>query len=167
MQLLSRSCLVSGLLLLAIPAQADETTDCKFKWSVAREKAWFEGSPQEIVSSGEAPQIDKAYTVSLKPVAESKFVKPPLRTPKPDSFGTVLSGPAIDKPGVCEIPLSSEGWIDAMQNSEIVKSVDFSGLATCPSVRKTVRYELSSGPLTIQLSSVAQDKILLAIATAE
>lgn len=169
MRSLKKVLLASGLALLAAAsAQAQEATGCgKFKWSVAREKAWFEGAPQDMGAGAADPQVDKAYAVSLKPVADVAFVKPPVRTPKPESFGAALTGPVIDKPGVYEITLSSEGWIDAVQNGAIVKSVDFSGLTTCPGVRKTVRYMLSSGPLTIQLSNVAQDKILLAIATAE
>jgi hypothetical protein len=164
-----KSCLVPALVMLAPAcAQAQDATACdKFKWSVAREKAWFEGGPQTIESGGDASRIDTGYAVTLKPVAELRFVTPPMRAPKPDSYGAVLTGPTIDKPGLYEITLSAEGWIDAIQGGEIVKTVNFSGQTGCPGVRKSVRFMLASGPLTVQLSNVAASTISLAIATAQ
>jgi hypothetical protein len=153
------------VLFAAAGAQAQDAAGCgKFKWSVSREKAWFEAAPQQIGAVGAAPQIDRAYAVSLKPVAELAFVTPPARAPKPGSFGAVLAGPAIQDPGLYEITLSGEGWIDAVQNGAIVKTADFTGATTCPGVRKSVRYRLERGPLTVQISNLATDKALLAIA---
>jgi len=155
-------CLALGLVLaLGASARAQEACD-KFKWSVAREKAWFEASPPKIASGAEAVQVNKAYAVALKPLADTAFVKPPARAPKPETFGAVLTGATIEQAGLYDITLSSEGWIDAVQAGAIVRTVDFSGQVGCPGVRKTVRYQLERGPLTVQLSNVEGEAILLA-----
>ncbi|SNB70881.1 hypothetical protein SAMN06265338_10443 [Rhodoblastus acidophilus] len=163
----ARLCLASALLLLPAAAQAQEPNACdKFKWSVAREKSWFEAAPQKV-ASGDAAQVGKGYAVALKPLAETAFAKTPARAPKPETFAALLTVPAIDKPGLYDITLSGEGWIDAVQNGAIARTVDFSGLVGCAAVRKSVRYQLESGPLTVQISNVAGESVLLAIAPVE
>ena len=86
---------------------------------------------------------------------------------KPGGFAAILAVANIDKAGSYEITLSDEGRIDAVQGGALVKSSDFSGQKDCPGVRKSVRFDLKSGPLTIQLSNGPSAAINLALAPAQ
>ncbi len=153
---------------ISASAKGQEANTCdKFKWNLAREKAWFSSTPPEIVPGTALPAVDRAYRVSLKPGADTHFVLRPQKEPKPQSFAAVLTFATIEKPGLYEITLSDAGWIDAIQNGERMNAVDFTGQANCPGLHKSVRFYLTRGPLTLQISNVDKDSILLAIAGAE
>jgi hypothetical protein len=92
---------------------------------------------------------------------------PPERSLKPGGFGAVLALANVEKAGSYEITLSDEARIDAVQGGALVKSSDFSGQKDCPGVRKSVRFDLNSGPLTIQLSNGPGAAINLALAPAQ
>ncbi len=90
------------------------------------------------------------------------------RKPKNDnSFGGVLTFASPSKPGVYQVTLSSEAWIDVIQNGKSLKSTAHSGKHDCPGVRKSVRFELQAAPVTVQLSDVPSDTIKIAILPAE
>jgi hypothetical protein len=149
-------------------ANAQDTSGCeKFKWSVARERAWFAAGPKQIDAGANLMLTDQAYVVSLRPTDAAGFVMPPERVPKPGAFGATLAVAAIDKPGLYEITLSDEAWIDVIQNSARVKSTDFSGQKTCLGVRKSVRFAFATGPLTVQISNAEGATIAIAIAPAQ
>jgi hypothetical protein len=61
------------------------------------------------------------------------------------------------------VTISGYAWIDAIQNDAYLKPKGFSGVTGCDGARKSVRFDLAAGPLTIQLSGVAQDTISVAL----
>jgi hypothetical protein len=153
--------------LLGGGAQAKEKTGCaQFKWSVARERAWF-AAERKPVASGAAINIAQGYGVTLAPNESIAFRVPPERALKPGGFGATLSLANVATAGSYEITLSDEGRIDAVQDDSLVKSTDFSGQKDCPGVRKSVRFDLKAGPLTIQISNAPGAAIDLAIAPAQ
>jgi hypothetical protein len=157
-RLKSAPALAIALALLSAGAQAQEKTGCdQFKWSVARERAWF-AAERKPVASGAAIAVGQGYAVA--------FAAPPEKALKPGGFGATLNLAAIDKAGSYEITLSDEGRIDAIQDKSLVKSTDFSGQKDCPGIRKSVRFDLKAGPLTIQISNAPAASIDLAIAPA-
>jgi hypothetical protein len=148
-------------------ASAQDASGCeKFKWSIARERAWFAASPKPVDASAEVSVGDVGYVVALVASDAAGFVTPPERAPKAGTFGAVLKS-AIGKPGLYQITLSDEAWIDVVQNGASVKSSNFSGQKACPGVRKSVRFDLATGPATVQISNAESPKITLAIAPAE
>lgn len=150
----------------AAGAQAQEKSACdQFKWSVARERGWF--AQPAPVASGAAIIAGQGYAVALRPTDSAGFRLPPERAPKPGAFGATLGVANIDAPGLYQITLSDEAWIDAVQGEARLKSVGFSGQKDCPGVRKTVRFDLKAGALTIQISNAASAAIDLAIARAQ
>ena len=148
---------------LASAAWAQDNAGCdKFKWSVARERAWFAAGAKPVAAGAELGP-DQGYAVALVP-AESAL--PPERAPKPGAFGGVLKISGLPKAGLYEITLSDEAWIDVVQNGASVKSSDFSGQKNCPGVRKSVRFPLAAGAATVQISNAASASIQVAIAPA-
>lgn len=148
-------------LVLAAPARAD----CDhFKWSLARERAWFAASPPSLPAMGGQADVSKGYAVTL--AKDVKLPAAPERAPKPGSFAAILTAPTLE-PGLYQITLSAEAWIDVAQNGKLVKSSGFSGQRDCPGLRKSVRFPLAAGPVTIEISNVEADKIMFAIAPAK
>ena len=155
-----RYLIAAAVVAIAAPAHAD----CEhFKWSVAKEKEWFASPSPLPASSGEA-NVNTGYTLVLSrglalPVA-------PERAPKPNTFAAVVNVPKLDA-GLYQITLSAEAWIDVAQNGALIKSSDFSGQRDCPGVRKSVRFNLASGPATVEISNADEGNLMFAIAPAK
>jgi hypothetical protein len=158
---------VFALAMLGGGAQAQDKNGCdQFKWSVARERAWFAAERQPI-ASGATVVAGQGYAVTLAPNESVAFRAPPERALKAGGFGATLSLANIDKAGSYEITLSDEGRIDAVQGDALIKSTDYSGQKDCPGIRKSVRFDLKTGPLTVQISNAPTASIDLAIAPAQ
>jgi hypothetical protein len=56
------------------------------------------------------------------------------------------------------VTLSNYAWIDAIQNDAYLKPKGFSGVTGCDAARKSVRFDLAAGPVTIQFSGVAETR---------
>jgi hypothetical protein len=161
-------------LILAVPfalaamagAHAEDASGCsKFKWSVERERSWIAAGPAPAAATADIALGEKAYRVSLAAGDAVKFVAPPERAPKPGTRAAVLNF-TVAKAGAYDFGLSSEGWIDVVQNGATVKSSDFSGVKDCPGLRKSVRFPLVAGEATLQLSNVEAETIDVALAPA-
>jgi hypothetical protein len=150
----------------AAPALAQEPVGCdKFKWPLDKERATLNGTDLPKIASGDRVTwpIPFATTVALAPFADVKLPMPPERAPKsPDSFGGFVQIPAPAS-GTYKISLSSEGWVDVIQNAQFVKSAGFTGAMGCDGIRKSVKFDLAAQPFTVQLSGVGTDSIRIAI----
>ena len=148
------------------PEPRQEPVGCdKFKWPLDKERATLTGTDLPKLASGARVTfpIPWASIVALTPFADAKLPAPPERAPKsPTSFAGFLQVPA-PKAGTYKITLSSEGWIDVVQNGHTVKSIAFSGALGCDGVRKSVKFELAAQPLTIELSGVPDSTIKVAV----
>jgi hypothetical protein len=154
--------------LFSSAVRAEDSGGCdKFKWSVARELAWFAGSPKPAVSGDELTLADNAFTVALKPADAAGYILPPERTPKPGTFGATLTVASIDKAGSYQFALSRKAWIDIIQNGVRLKASAFSGQESCKAVHKSVRFDLAAGPLVVEISNSESDSIGLAIVPAQ
>jgi hypothetical protein len=155
-----------GLIERAAEAQGQEKNACDgFKWSVARERGWFAAGVKPA-ATGAAIAPEQGYAVTLQPNDSVAFPVPPERALKAGGFGATLNLADVGKPGLYQITISDEAWLDVIQDGALVKSTAFSGQKDCPGVRKTVRFEMKSGPATIQLSNAAGASINLVFAAA-
>jgi hypothetical protein len=151
------ACALATLIAAAAPARAD----CDhFKWSIAKERASFAASPESLPSTGGAAEPGKGYALSL--AKDVKLPVAPERAPKPDRLAGVVGLPKVEA-GLYQITLSQEAWIDVAENGALVKSSDFSGQPDCPGVRKSVRFNLGAGAVTVEISNATADKILFAV----
>jgi hypothetical protein len=151
-------------------AQAQTKSACDaFDWPITRERTLFAAAGAAPVPSG--AKIDgtgDGLTLELKPNDSVSFLLPPARQPKsPGSFGGVVSFANVPKAGLYQVTLGSEAWIDVIQNGKALDSTAHSGKRGCEEVRKSVRFKLEPGALTVQLSGAAANMIKLAVLPAE
>ena len=152
---------------MAAPAFAQEPVGCdKFKWPLDKERATLNGTDLPKIISGDRVTFPIPFgtIVALVPFADAKLPVPPELAPKsPASFAGFLRAAAPAKAGTYKVTLSSEGWVDVVQDGHAVKSSAFSGATGCEGVRKSVKFELTAQPLTIELSGVPSDSIGIAV----
>ena len=75
--------------------------------------------------------------------------------------------PALAKPGIYQITLSDDAWIDVIQSGRYARSVGSTGRGDCPGVRKSVRLDLDASPVVLQVSGVSPDAITITIGAVE
>jgi hypothetical protein len=152
------------------PLHAQDKPACEqFDWSIQREQALF-GIPalSHAASGSKLDSVGSGVALELQPHSSVVFILPPERQPKsPDSFSGVISFANVPKTGLYQITLSAEAWVDVIQDGQAVKSTAHSGKRGCADVRKSVRFELKPGALTIQLSGAAAKTMNLAVLPAE
>lgn len=103
----------------------------------------------------------------LLPGEDLVLVAPPGREPGPEPWrGLVQTFPAPPAPGLYQISLDQRAWIDVFQNGQPVASVDFTGGMEDCVVHKSVRFDLTDAPFTIQLSGVTADSVAIIITPA-
>lgn len=152
---------------IATPCLAQEPVGCdKFKWPLDKERATLNGTDLPKATSGDRVTfpIPFATTVALAPLADAKLPIAPERAPKsPSSFAGFVQVSAPSKADTYKITLSSEGWIDVIQNGQFVKSTAFSGATGCDGVRKSVKFPLAAQPFTVEISGAPANAIRIAI----
>jgi hypothetical protein len=153
--------------MTAAPCLAQEPVGCdKFKWPLDKERATLNGSDLPKVVSGDSVKwpIPWATIVALAAYGDAKLPATPERAPKSQaSFAGFLQVAAPPRAGTYKITLSSEGWIDVVQDSHAVKSSGFTGATGCDGIRKSVKFELAAQPFMLELSGVADSSIRMAI----
>jgi hypothetical protein len=135
-----------------------------FKWPVTRELALFPAAP--AAQSGATLTVGQAVDFSLAAVDTISFEVPPEHAPAAGTFGATASV-TVPPEGELQFSLSDEAWIDVVQDGSAVKSAGFSGVKTCPGVRKSVRFKLSAGPATVQLSGATKADLKVAVLAPE
>ncbi|MDH4981134.1 hypothetical protein [Hyphomicrobium sp. D-2] len=168
--MLALSALLAGV-VIASPAMADE--GCKgFKWPVDTEVGWLKADDHLQIKSGAEidPQPTRAITLELEPAKDVKM--PVAAGVKPQAIGAgTFSGwftlPAGVKPGIYQVSLSTNGWLDAAQNGQLIRSNGFTGRRECDVIHKSVRFELGEGPVTIQISGAPKQTVLVTFKAAE
>ena len=149
-------------LALATPAQAD----CDhFKWPLARERVWFAAGAEPLEAGAEIGPAEQAYALALKPGEAAGYVLPPKK-PVAGTFGAVVRLKAIAKPGLYQVTLSREAWIDLIQSGVSARSRNVSRQSDCAAMRKSVRFQLETGAATLQISGVDASAIDFAVAPA-
>jgi hypothetical protein len=156
-----------ALCVSAAPALAQEPVGCdKFKWPLDKERATLTGSDLPKLASGSRIKwpLPFATTVTLLPLAEAKLLFPPERAPKSNNtFAGFIELTAPARSGTYKITLSSEGWIDVVQDDQRLKSIAATGATGCDGVRKSVKFELAAAPLTVQFSGIEASSVGVAI----
>lgn len=166
-----RSPLVAiALFALLGPANAVDDGCEKFAWSLSRERAAFAAADKATVAVGETLAVlpAGALLIRLQPGAQASFEMPPERKPRSEQWhGGMMRLPALAKPGIYQITLSEDAWIDVIQNGRYARSVGSTGRSDCPGVRKSVRLDLDASPVVLQVSGVAPDTIAITIGAVE
>lgn len=149
------------------PLRAASDDACSgFAWPVEREIKLFRDSGIEPVMSGAMLRAlpPTGVAIELQPQVTVDYAVEPGREAKSnDSFGGMLTIANVEQAGAYQVTASDEAWIDAIQNGKALPSTAHTGKEGCPDVRKSMRFELDAGPLTIQVSGAPSIQIKLAI----
>jgi hypothetical protein len=152
-------------LAAAMPALADPVCS-KLAWPLDKARALLNGATHTL-GGGSTLTLsqDMAITLALQPGATVTLPhtpEKPLDPAKFSGFVTVI----LPAAGDYLVSLSSEGWIDAIQNNAEVASTAHTGDPDCRGLRKSVRFTLGAAPLTLEISNAPADHIVLAITAA-
>ena len=163
-----RKVLLAAVLLLGCaPAiAAEEPSGCdKFKWPIERERAVLTAPDRTKLTSGSelAALPPTGVTLALRAPAEAKLPSPPERAPKEGTFAGFASFKNAPKAGLYTISLSSDGWVDVVQNGQFLKPRATSGATDCDGIRKILKFELSEGSFVLQVSGAKEDSISIAV----
>ena len=142
----------------------------QFAWPVTREQALFASKDLQHVASGTTLDSipDRGVALELQPHDTAHYVLPPSREPKiANSFGGLVVVSNISKAGSYQVTASAEAWIDVIQDGKSLASTAHSGKRDCPDVRKSVRFNLQTGAVTIQVSGVKSKLVKLAVLPAD
>jgi hypothetical protein len=141
----------------------------QLSWSVARERAWFNDDKlTRRVSGARLRKIDRAVELTLVPTKKVTFFLPPGRQPQPDSFSGEVTFFGVPRPGLYQVTLSDEAWIDVFENGVRLRPTAYTSAKDCPGVRESVLFELAPGDLVlVQISNAAKNSIKAALAEAQ
>jgi hypothetical protein len=108
---------------------------------------------------------EAAMLLQLQSGSGATFAQTPERKPRhTDWFGGLVHLPAPPKPGLYQITLSADAWVDVIQDGEFVRSAGSTGRGDCPGVRKSIRLPINGSPVTLQFSDVTVPSIAVVIA---
>jgi hypothetical protein len=167
--MLRLSLIAAALIALLGPAAADDGCE-KFAWSLTRERAAFAAADKATIAAGETLSAlpSGAPVIRLQPGPQASFAMPPERKPRTEPWhGGMVRLPALAKPGIYQITLSDDAWIDVIQNGRYARSVGSTGRGDCLGVRKSVRLDLDASPVVLQVSGVAPETIAITIGAVE
>jgi hypothetical protein len=156
-----------GWLTIPLMPQAAHAQDAcaKFAWPVDRELAQFAAATKPEWPSGTVrPDIpSEGFALRLEPASSAKLSRAPERPARHGgAYAGMVSIGAL-KPGLYQVTLSDEAWIDVIQGDAFARSAAHSSSRDCKGVRKSVRFHLSSAPMVIQLSDVAVPVVSIAM----
>jgi hypothetical protein len=147
-------------------ALAEDDGCGKFAWPVAREREALVALRQPALTSGVSlePGPGQAFKLLLRAPDEAGFVIPPERKPRIENWRAgVVRLPAPPQAGIYQVTLSDEAWVDVVQNGGYARSVGSSGRGDCPGLRKTIRFEVASSPISLQISGASVDAISVVV----
>jgi hypothetical protein len=160
-----------ALIVCCAGAHAEDAAGCKaLAWPLDQERAAFASDKLESVGSGAARGPWKEQTLALK-LAPQESVDFAAPTGGKRKLGKVFGGTlSFDAPAQAEryyVTLSSEGWIDVVQNGAGIKSDAHTSAKDCPGLRKSVRFPVGAFPVVLQLSGIPHDTIKIGIRPAQ
>ncbi len=155
-----RALLVAALLAAATPAFAEDAVCSKFGWPVDHELTLLRAERPDTASGAMAGAAPVAVTLTLG--TGVTLPAPSDKPTDPAKFAGYVTLPA-PKAGDYLVSLSSEAWIDVIQDGKPVASTGHSGDPNCPGLRKSVRFTLSAKPVTIQISNGPDARVLLSV----
>ena len=139
-----------------------------FKWPLDKERAGFDDAGLEMAASGAArgPLKEQAFTLALVAANDVVYAVPPAKK-KHEGFAGLITFAAPEKPGLYQVTLSGEGWIDLAQNGTALDSTAHTGAKNCTGLRKSVRFSVGVAPVTLQISGAPADTVKVAIRPVE
>lgn len=161
--IMTRKFLLPVFLLIAAPAWAQEPVGCdKFKWPLDHERALLAKAAQ--AASGSEAVVGTATSLSLVPFADAKLPQAPSRKPKyPDSYAGFAQFAAPATTGTYKVTLSHRAWVDVVQDGHDLKLTAFTGATGCDGLAKSVKFDLTATPFTVELSGTSAHAVAFVV----
>ncbi len=143
--------IIVALLLAAAPASAAACTS-----SARLAEPWTSWTQSGDALAGTqvlgAPSLilGKPVTANLTPADHVQFATPPAKGGK-EGYGGVFTV-ALKQPARVGIALSGAAWVDAVDGTTALASVDHGHGPDCSGIRKIVWFDLSAGRHIIQIA---------------
>lgn len=141
--------------------------ECKgFDWPLEAEQEWFAAADIAVVHSAAKQPLTpgRGFTLKLRPVADSAFPVAPSRPDKAGSgYGGFVAFESVPKAGEVQVTLSSEGWIDIVQNGATLTATARTRDRGCATIRKSVRFPLAAGPFILMVGGSPDETIRVAV----
>jgi len=165
---------VGGSLVFAVVGDAEPLNQASsagsgggcdaFAWPVSNERAWFADKKLRHSASGvRLTRIDRAVELQLIPTRSIQFFLPPEQVPPPDSYSGEVTFFGVPHPGIYQVTVSRDAWIDVFENGTRLSFVGAAEAKDCGGVRKSTRFELAPGDLVlVQISGASQPSIKVA-----
>ena len=155
--------------LVPLNAYAAEPGGCEtFAWAIATELQWLKAADSEAVASGatlkEPPA--KAIALSLLPMEQVKFTADQSRRRKEadkTQFGGAVTFENVGEPGIYQISLPIRSWVDVVQDGKTLKSAAHTSKTDCDGVRKSIRFAMGQGPVTVEISGIPSHTVKFVI----
>lgn len=162
----------AAALLMPLSAYADETGGCQsFAWPVTTELQWLKAAESESVTSGSTLKEPPAKAIALGLLPMDKVAFPVASTSRrknTDSrYGGFVTFDSVGEPGIYQVSLPMAGWVDVVQDGKAIKSAAHTGKMDCDGVRKSVRFSIGPGPVTVEISGIPKDSVKFAIRRGE
>jgi hypothetical protein len=153
------------------PARSADADPCtRFTWDVTRELAVMRQAPEATaagVKAGTAvPRLvpDKLYELKLSDQSAVSFAVKPAKPTLPDGAQGGVAQFRVSKAGKYRISITSGHWIDVVDGTQVIRSLDFQGARGCERPRKIVEYDLPAGrDLVLQLSGAPDATVIISI----
>ena len=140
-------------------AEAKDNPACEqFDWSIKREFELLGDPYLEMVFSGATLSSvpDKGLVMELQPHGTVDYVLAPGGEPKSDdSFAGLLFIKDVPQAGTYQVTLSGDAWIDLIQDGKALALAAETSNPNCSDARKSMRFRLEPGPLTVQVSGAS------------
>ncbi len=153
-------------------ADAKDNPACdQFDWSIKRELQLFADPDLEMVFSGATLSSipEKGLVVELQPHGTLDLCAGPGARAE---IGRRLRRAAFCRRmsrsgGAYQVTLSGDAWIDLIQDGKAIALSAETINPNCSDARKSMRFRLEQGPLTVQVTGAASSQIRLAILPVE
>jgi hypothetical protein len=162
-----RAVLTAGILfasaVIGLAGQGAAEDGCQqFAWSVEREREWFDYGFTATVESRSALPKDGVFSLLLQPVGTVIYLLPPERG-RDDGLGGIVTLEWVSA-GRYQVTLSSDAWIDAVQDDRRLPILASTRRGDCPGIRVSVQIELAeSSALTLQFGGASVRQLNIAV----
>lgn len=129
-------------------AQAAEVGCERLAWPLDTERALIAAATE----AGDRSSPPLARRLVMRPLSEVALPKPPERAPRDAGAHAGLASVTVPEAGLYRVTLDAEGWLDVIQDGTYRRAEAFTGVRDCPGIRKSVRFRLDAGPVTIQVT---------------
>jgi hypothetical protein len=149
--------------LAAPPVLAAPSLGCgHFKWPLDHEKDLL--AKPVAVASGGAAMLSTGEALTLTPQSAAKLPQTPSKPPKfSNSYAGFVTLVAPSSAGIYRITLTHGAWVDVIQGGHLLKPTDHTGAIGCEGLAKSVKFNLSATPFSVEISSSTKPSVTLVV----